>query len=121
DPRADEPRARVDTRVRTYDIETSVFPGSLIDRGVERFVIRNVNRLSAYIQPRFAEPPRLVFDTLRVNVEHGDARAFGRQGLGWGQPDSALPACHDSSVTGDVEQLRDFLHRRTPQKSAARR
>src|SRR5580704_12461144 len=66
DPRADEPRSRVDTSVSTHDIQTPVFPGGFIDRGVERLVIRNVDGFSAYIQPSFAEPLRLVLDTLRM-------------------------------------------------------
>src|SRR5580692_10692696 len=59
DPRADEPRSRVDASVRTHDIETPVFPFGLIDRGVECLMIRNVDGLSTHIQPRFTEPLRI--------------------------------------------------------------
>ncbi len=76
-------------------------------------MIHNVEDLTANIQPRLAESLRLGLDTLGVNVEHGDARTVCRKGLGQAEPDPTRSARYDSAVTGDVEQLRDLLHRHT--------
>jgi hypothetical protein len=77
----------------------------IVNGGVERFVIGDVDGLSANIQPGAAQPPGFVFGALRIDVKDCHPCSVRSERFGVTQADPACSAGDDNAIPVHIKKI----------------
>ena len=99
-PGADEADSWIDAGVRERDVEPAVRLRRLVDRAIERGVIRHVGDGAAHVEPFALQPGCLRGDRVGVDVDQRHPRAVRREHLAVCEPEPACTAGDDDAEPG---------------------